>query len=31
LSHFWTIRRPARAPSKNSRMSGVIAGIGLLI
>src|SRR5271154_607465 len=31
LSHFWTISRPARAPSKNSRMSGVIAGIGLLI
>src|ERR1035437_496604 len=29
-SHFWTIRRPARAPSKNSRISGVIAGIGLL-
>ena len=31
LSHFWTIRRPARAPSKKSRMSGVIAGMGLLI
>src|SRR5271166_4575724 len=31
LSHFWTIRRPARAPSKNSRISGVTAGIGLLI
>src|ERR1700723_2328557 len=31
LSHFWTIRGPARAPSKNSRMSEVIGGIGLLI
>src|SRR5208282_6852560 len=31
LSHFWTIRRPARAPSKNSRISGVMAGMGLLI
>src|SRR5208282_183887 len=30
-SHFWTIRRPARAASKNSRMSGVMAGMGLLI
>src|ERR1039458_5509666 len=29
-SHFWTIRRPARAPSKNSRISGVTAGMGLL-
>src|SRR5271169_6353316 len=31
LSHFWTIRRPARAPSKKARISGVTAGTGLLI
>src|SRR6266404_7588216 len=29
--HFWTIRRPARAPSKNSVISGVMAGIGLAL
>src|SRR5208282_1514985 len=29
-SHFWTISRPARAPSKNSRISGLTAGMGLL-
>src|SRR6266404_1472904 len=30
-AHFCTIRRPLRAPSKNSVMSGVIAGIGLSV
>src|SRR6266404_4101632 len=30
-AHFCTISRPSRAPSKNSVMSGVIAGIGLLL
>src|ERR1700719_2496037 len=29
--HFCSIRRPAFAPSKNSRISGVMAGTGLLI
>src|SRR5579863_9247375 len=28
--HFCSIRRPACAPSKNSRKSGVTAGTGLL-
>src|SRR5260370_39848548 len=29
--HFWTISRPLRAPSKNSVISGVMAGIGLAL